>query len=180
MKGKILVCIVLAAVLVLGLGGCKTDDDGNDFDYTPYLGTWVVTQVYYSAMSSWVPLTMVIAATETENEASPYAWLETLEFTVRSDGTFRCDGNIMDMDTEAYGRLDADTEEKIFDVIPTHGTWHNVPEYDGGDANGNKPIDSGTLAGFVGYINYVLESGGTVWKLTGDMPLFAHQWERKS
>ena len=170
MKRNVLFVALLAAALVLGLGGCSTDvnDDDPDFDYAPWVGTWVIDGMpgapYTSGIHDYLP--------------PPYnGW--TVTFT--SDGTFCFEGNLLDFDTEAYGKFNIDPDEPgSFYVVPLYGTWHNRPtDEDGVDENGDMPIDEMTLLGFGGYVNRVLEEDGT-WIMSGeDLAMFDFRWKKQ-
>lgn len=169
MKKNVFLLMLLAVVLVLGLAGCPPSDNPGDnpgdnsaFDYTPWVGTWKVCGLPIG-----------------DGNYQDIPVQDTMALTIYSNGTFQILGQVLGMDTEAYGRLDIDPDETTsFQIVPTSGVWHNVPPEEGGDANGNKVIDPSTLGGFTGYINRVLRSDGK-WPMTG-ISYFNYLWGKQS
>ena len=202
MKRNVLFAALLAAALVFGLGGCSSDSDdsGFSFDYTNYetwevIGTPLTSEIralVESGLGGYTLEDMGLVETYHENiyimfthlppeGVAQFHPLNTWTLKIDAARKFRFDGNLLDMDTEAYGKLAVDPDEPDFFMIqPSHGTWHNVPENDGGDANGDKSIDSGTLSSFVGYINAIPESDPDIWIMDGpDLSMFNQVWKKK-
>jgi len=203
----------IALLLVLLVSACETegDDEGDSFDFTPYVGTWKVEKPYYTAtqiagirmqiegmreqleqMGAGTTDALLSAFPVPSEEGDYYTIPAEIKSTlaameprfgwtlvIDSKGGFKFTGEVLDMDTEAYGSFYYDSEEPdVFQTMPTSGVWHNLSADAGGDANGDKEIDKSTLAGFVFYIDKALEENNTIWKMSGN-EIFNSVWKKQ-